>query len=389
MTRRRALVAAAILVGAAIVPATPAAGAPVLALSPNSAPAGTSGTWAITVSGTGFAANNKVDVTFAGAAAGGTATNAQGAFSLPIAPPRRAGGTYSVLATQTVCGISCVTVTGSTLFTSVPPMRAWDEPSYAATGEELCGPAGPGFNWSVHVSGTLWQAGGSTPNVVEVIFYNLQAVIIRTTATVQADGTWQVNGWAVPAQPVAPAGTYTVRGLDRRGADVTLVWNVPCRPPTTGTTATTTTTDTTPTTATTTSTPPTRPTTTGATTTVPATTTTLPPPVTGQPTLACSPCLGPAGFVTQLSGAGFPAGAAVTLRWSPGLGEKVVSADAAGAFSTQMLVMPRDTLGPRQAVGDAGGGLSATAAFLVVPSTVTPSGRDVAQVVGVTQLVHR
>lgn len=109
----------------------------------------------------------------------------------------------------------------------------------------------------------------------------------------------------------------------------------------------------------------------------------------GVPVLTCSPCIGPPGFVTQLNGSGYPAGAAVTLRWLPGLGEKPVTADGAGAFSTQMLVMPGDTPGLRQAVGEVGGGPSASAMFLVVPATVTPSGRDVAQLVRLTQLVHR
>lgn len=91
-----------------------------------------------------------------------------------------------------------------------------------------------------------------------------------------------------------------------------------------------------------------------------------------------------------MNGTGYPANAAVTLRWLPGLGEKALTADATGSFSTQMLVMPGDAPGPRQAVGEVGGGgPSAAATFLVVPSTVTPSGRDVAQLVRLTQLVHR
>ena len=108
-----------------------------------------------------------------------------------------------------------------------------------------------------------------------------------------------------------------------------------------------------------------------------------------MPVLTCSPCIGPPGFVTQLNGTGYLPNAAVALRWAPGLGDKAVMADGAGSFSTQMLVMPGDMPGPRQAVGEVGGGPSASADFLVVPSTVTPSGRDVAQLVRLTQLVHR
>lgn len=94
--------------------------------------------------------------------------------------------------------------------------------------------------------------------------------------------------------------------------------------------------------------------------------------------------------MTQLNGTGYPPNAAIAIRWSPGLGDKSVTADVTGSFSTQMLVMPGDTPGLRQAVGEVGGGgPSASAPFLVVPSTVTPSGRDVAQLVRLTQLVHR
>ncbi|MGH9177764.1 MAG: hypothetical protein ACRD0N_04325, partial [Acidimicrobiales bacterium] len=209
MTRGRALVAAVLLAGAVLVPAASAQSQAAITLNPASAPAGTSGTWSITVNGTGFAPNGKVDVTFAGAVAGGTATNGQGMFSLPITPARRAGGSYPVVATQTVCGISCFTVTATADFLSVPPMRAFDGPSFAATGEEQCGPAGPGFNWSVQVSGSLWQGGATFQNTVTMVFYRLETVITRTTAAVSEVGTWLVTGWAVPAQPEAPAGTYT------------------------------------------------------------------------------------------------------------------------------------------------------------------------------------
>ena len=382
---RRALAAVTLLAGTILFPTGPATpqSARAITLNPTSAPAGTTGTWAITVSGTGFPGGTRVNLRFDNQDAGVAVTNRAGAFSQPINPGRRPGGTYRVEA-YPYLGPDLIAAAN---FTSVPPMRAYDQPSFAATGKELCGPAGPGFNWSLHVSGASWRPDTldalrdrRVPNVVTVIFFRLTQAVARINATVGPDGTWRVDGWAVPAQPAAPAGTYTVRGIDGERTEVLLPWTVPCVPPTTDSTPPTRPPIVTP------NTPPSLPT---PIITIPPTVA-IPPTVSGQPALACSPCLGPPGFVTQLTGSGFPAGATVTLRWAPGLGDKVVVADAAGAFSTQMLVMPGDTLGPRQASGEvAGGGPKATTPFLVVPLTVTPSGRDIAQLVRLTQLVHR
>ena len=388
MTWRRALAAVTLLAGTVLFAGRPALGAPAITLNPASAPAGTSGTWSITVVGTGFPAGGHVRVKFDLQEFGVAIANRTGSFSLPITPGRRPAGTYTVEALY--CGGGACFPPVLATFTSVPSMRAYDQPSLATTGKELCGPAGPGFNWSLHVSGAFWRADGPgrISNRVTVLFFRLTEVVARTSATVGADGTWRVDSWAVPAQPAAPPGTYTVRGTDIHrqlkpdaGSEVSLPWTVPCVTPPTVTRPKP------PDPPVRNPDPPRQPD--PPIVTVPPTVSD-PPKVTPQPVLACSPCLGPPGFVTQLAGAGFPAGAAVTLRWAPGLGDKVVVADAAGAFSTQMLVMPGDTLGPRQATGEvAGGGPKAATPFLVVPLTVTPSGRDVAQLVRLTQMVHR
>ncbi|CAA9229274.1 MAG: hypothetical protein AVDCRST_MAG76-1142 [uncultured Acidimicrobiales bacterium] len=395
---RRALAAVTLLAGTILFPTGPATpqSARAITLNPTSAPAGTTGTWAITVSGTGFPGGTRVNLRFDNQDAGVAVTNRAGAFSQPINPGRRPGGTYRVEA-YPYLGPDLIAAAN---FTSVPPMRAYDQPSFAATGKELCGPAGPGFNWSLHVSGASWRPDTldalrdrRVPNVVTVIFFRLTQAVARINATVRPDGTWRVDGWPVPAQPAAPAGTYTVRGIDSERTEVSLPWTVPCVTPPTVTSPK----------------PPDTPVRTPDPPRQPDPPIIFNPPIipdppiidvpptvsdpdrlSPQPVLACSPCLGPPGFVTQLAGTGFPPGAAVTLRWTPGLGDKLVNVDATGSFSTQMLVMPGDPLGPRQATGEvAGGGPKAATPFLVVPLTVTPSGRDVAQLVRLTQLVHR
>ena len=108
------------------------------------------------------------------------------------------------------------------------------------------------------------------------------------------------------------------------------------------------------------------------------------------PSITVDPNLGPPGMVTLVRGEGFPPGATVALRWdrSPAnpseqvpLGSPlVVVIDGQGRFGpAPVLVFRRDLLGPRtlSAMGDRDDA-SATAEFLVVPSTVQPAGRDTA-----------
>lgn len=102
------------------------------------------------------------------------------------------------------------------------------------------------------------------------------------------------------------------------------------------------------------------------------------PPVTVGATLVVTPELGPAGFVPGVTGTGFPPGP-VELRWEPGIGRTIAIAGADGTFVTRVLVMPNDRLGPRAIVAT-GGTTVAIDAFLVVPSSVQPSGQNVQQI---------
>jgi hypothetical protein len=99
-----------------------------------------------------------------------------------------------------------------------------------------------------------------------------------------------------------------------------------------------------------------------------------PPQQTGTPSLTLAPVLGPPGTVVAVSGSGFPANTAVPLVWKPGIGTATAFADGTGAFRAQMLVLPRDELGPRLLQAQ---GFTPSADFLVVPISVEPAGRSV------------
>jgi hypothetical protein len=114
----------------------------------------------------------------------------------------------------------------------------------------------------------------------------------------------------------------------------------------------------------------------GPTVTVPPTID-LPPPTPGA-RLTVAPAVGPAGFVASATGAGFPPGA-VELSWSPGIGRTTAIVGPDGTFRASMLVFPNDRLGPRALIAVAGP-TTAFAAFLVVQSSVQPSGQDVQQI---------
>lgn len=103
----------------------------------------------------------------------------------------------------------------------------------------------------------------------------------------------------------------------------------------------------------------------------------LPPPTPGA-TLTVAPELGPAGFVTGAKGTGFPPGP-VTVTWQPGIGATTAIAGPDGTFTTRMLVFPNDRLGPRAIIAVAGA-TTAYDAFLVVQSSVQPSGQNVQQI---------
>lgn len=103
----------------------------------------------------------------------------------------------------------------------------------------------------------------------------------------------------------------------------------------------------------------------------------LPPPTPGA-TLTVAPELGPAGFVAGATGSGFPPGA-VTLTWSPGIGTTTAIVGPDGTFAARILVFPNDRIGPRALIAT-GGATTAFDAFLVVQSSVQPSGRNVQQI---------
>jgi large repetitive protein len=98
------------------------------------------------------------------------------------------------------------------------------------------------------------------------------------------------------------------------------------------------------------------------------------------PSLAAVPPIGSPGFVTTAVGSGFPATTTVLLGWQPGLGSLLVRTDGLGRFRLPMLVLSKDTVGPRRLVAvsrsaDPGQRFApVAAAFLVVPGTLEPSG---------------
>jgi hypothetical protein len=80
--------------------------------------------------------------------------------------------------------------------------------------------------------------------------------------------------------------------------------------------------------------------------------------------------------VVAVSGSGFPANTSVPLVWKPGIGTGTAFTDGTGSFHMQMLVLPKDELGPRLLQAQpAGSGPSAP--FLVVPISVEPAGGNV------------
>jgi hypothetical protein len=104
-------------------------------------------------------------------------------------------------------------------------------------------------------------------------------------------------------------------------------------------------------------------------------TATLRVPCTAHASLTLSPALGPPGFVTQASGAGFPPNVLVHLSWTVGLGSSTVRTDAHGAFRAAVLIFPQDETGPRALVAapvTKGRFTSVQAAFLCVPGSEQP-----------------
>ena len=103
--------------------------------------------------------------------------------------------------------------------------------------------------------------------------------------------------------------------------------------------------------------------------------------------LRLDPPRGPTGSVTIATGTGFPANAPVVLTWSVGITPtplEPIFTDATGAFSAQVLVLPRDREGARtlRALATLSGvpAAPASAPFLVLPGTAAPPVSGLIQV---------
>lgn len=93
-----------------------------------------------------------------------------------------------------------------------------------------------------------------------------------------------------------------------------------------------------------------------------------------QPKIIAVPPIGPPGFVTLVRGTDFPAGAPVTLTWSPGITAAAVPARPGAnlKFTAQLLILTKDQTGPRTITATGPGFSAVTTPFLVVDNTFTP-----------------
>jgi conserved repeat domain len=94
------------------------------------------------------------------------------------------------------------------------------------------------------------------------------------------------------------------------------------------------------------------------------------------PRIVAVPPIGPPGFVTSIRGVDFPPGQPVRLSWDVGITAAAapVRPAADGTFTAQLLVLPKDRLGARQAVATGTGFRPATTPFLVVLPAQQPPG---------------
>ena len=88
------------------------------------------------------------------------------------------------------------------------------------------------------------------------------------------------------------------------------------------------------------------------------------------------------GLVVNATGGGFPPGAQIRLRWSRGISEDlpVITADASGAFSQEVLVFHNDLLGQRDLVAESAAGSSfpsVTAPLLVTEPPMGPPAFEI------------
>ena len=99
------------------------------------------------------------------------------------------------------------------------------------------------------------------------------------------------------------------------------------------------------------------------------------------PTLTIEPASGPAGYTTLVTGADFPPGATVTLTWDRGITAATpleATADAAGAFTVSIFLLPHDIPGPRVLTAgtptDPGAFPDVTVDYLVTGGSGQPPG---------------
>jgi Tol biopolymer transport system component len=111
----------------------------------------------------------------------------------------------------------------------------------------------------------------------------------------------------------------------------------------------------------------------------------------GVPKLVVRPTSGPPGLVVIARGTGFPPNAPISLRWSVGITATPLAptvSDATGAFTAQVLILPRDRVGKRslRAVASVPGLVvdPVSAAFLVVTATGEPPVSGLVQVFAAT-----
>lgn len=94
----------------------------------------------VTVSGSGFASGESIDVTFGGVSLGSVTATAKGAFSLDTTAPYAVAGDKKVVATGSVSG-----ATSSTTFTQAPVYTSFQLSKYAVAAGSMTTVMGSGF----------------------------------------------------------------------------------------------------------------------------------------------------------------------------------------------------------------------------------------------------
>lgn len=95
-----------------------------------------------------------------------------------------------------------------------------------------------------------------------------------------------------------------------------------------------------------------------------------------QPRIVAVPPIGPPGFVTLIRGVDFPPARPVRLSWNTGITAAAAPVVPArnGSFTAQLLVLPKDQIGPRLAVATGTGFSPVDTPFLVILPAQQPPG---------------